>query len=377
MAVRGARRFGLVLLSLAAAASAWAPSAGALPGDSPIVALTPADGASVPAGPAVVTVTYRCPDYRAAVYDDGDGHVLTDLRDASDYNVRFSTSPALDANGALARTDFGGIRSANPVGDGTCASALDSFDGGTYSSAVGRRVYWQAYRYCNGCTPQDEKGPVRSFFVRPTRIVARLSVPRRLYAGYPALLAVETSAEPGSAEVRLQYRRGATWRTFATHGFVSKRTELVGTLPAGRHSVRALLAARSFSQVVATRTLTVRRAAGRSTSARDDGRYAARDRRERRTSTLTFRIANRGRTLRDFKASVTTFCVGPTLEDNHLYVAQRGARRGEGRAGRNGHRLPGHEGPAVRAQADRPRAPWALPWQDRRAVLDVRRRAQA
>lgn len=321
--MRRARSLWPVLLVTIATALAWTTGAEALPGDPPIVPLTPADGASVPAGPTVVTVTYRCPPYRVAVYDGGDGNVLTDYGDSEDYRVRFATTPRLDANGALADTAFGGIRSATPTGDGaTCASALDSYEGGTYPTAVGRRVYWQVYRYCNGCTPQDEKSPVRSFLVRPTRIAATLKVPQHLYAGYAALLAVETKADPGSADVTLEYRRGARWRAFARHGFVTDRTELVGTLPAGRHAIRAVLVTKSYRQTIATRTVTVRRASGRrSTSGRDDGGYVARDRRERRTSNLSFRIADGGRTLRDFKASVTTFCIGPTLEDNRFYVA--------------------------------------------------------
>jgi len=312
-----------VLLLTAAAAAAHATGAMALPGDPPIVPLTPADGASVPAGPGAVTVTYLCPPYRAAVYDDGGGNVITDYRDGNDYRVRFATSPALDSSGALADEAFGGIRTPTLASDGTtCASELSDYDGATVPAAIGRRVYWQASRYCNGCTPQDEKGPVRSFVVRPTRIIAKLVAPRHLYAGYPALLAVKTKAKPGSADVLLQYRRQGKWVTFARHAFVTDRTELIGKLPAGRHRLRAVLSAASYGQTIARRTVVVSRASSRrSTSSRDDGRYIARNSRERAKSTLSFRVTAGGGLLRDFKASVTTFCFGPTSEDNHLYVA--------------------------------------------------------
>ncbi len=288
----------------------------ALPGDPPIADLGPADGASVPAGPRAVTVAFTWPDYRIAVYDG-----YTDFGSSDDYRARFSTSPALDANEELAVSAFGGIRSARASGGGNCTAALDSFEGGTYKDAIGKRVYWQVYRPCNGCTPQDEKGAVRSFFVRPNRISAKLDAPARVYGGYPALVSVANKADVGLATISLQYRRGKGWRTFATHGQVTGRTELVGTLATGRRTLRAVLATRSFSQVLATRTLTVRSPRGRrQISGHDDGRYAARSASDRRRATLSFRITNHGTVLRGFKASVVTFCFGPTLGDNHISV---------------------------------------------------------
>ena len=137
-------------------------------------------------------------------------------------------------------------------------------------------MFWQAYRYCNGCTPQYETGAVRSFVVRPSAS-GTLRPPARRHARYPALFAVESDAKLSGAQVVLQRRAGGSWRTLATPPFQLETRELVATLPAGRTRLRALAVTGAVRLELATRTIVVRRPGARRTSGRDDGRYTGRD----------------------------------------------------------------------------------------------------
>jgi hypothetical protein len=299
-------------------------TAHALPGDHPIVPLAPADGATVPANPDGISVAYACPGYTVAVYEAGDTRIV-DTGDAGDYQVRFSDSPALGPDGLLASQPYGSDASATAEPGGSCTSTLDTYDTASSPEIVGGRVYWQAYRDCLGCTPQWETAPVRSFVVRPS-VSARLRTAARVYAGYLGVYSVTSEAELSGARVLLQRRAGKRWRTVAEESF-GERTELVAKLPGGRQALRAVVVAGAARFTVAKRTLRVRRGGRRATGGRDDGRYA--DPKPSRNSTLRFRVAGGGRTLREFKASLTAFCVGPSLADNRLviaYAALRSAR---------------------------------------------------
>ena len=293
-------------LLLAVAPLVLSAGARALPGDPPIVPLTPADGAAVPADASGIPVTFQCP-----AYSDGGDH--------SDYAVRFAADPAVGADGRLATQPYGNDAGASLGADGlTCSAELDTFDTGRSPEIVGGRVYWQAYRLCNGCARGWEAGPVRSFVVRPD-VRARLTAPARVYAGYLNVFRLQSSARLSGAQVLLQRRTGRRWTTLVRTGFKTGSTELVAALPAGRQHLRARIVAASATIGVARRTLLVRRGARRVTSGRDDGRYAARKR--PRNGVLGFRIAAGGTKLRDFRASLSAFCIGPTPGDNRVVIA--------------------------------------------------------
>jgi hypothetical protein len=286
---------------------ALAGSARAMPGDPPVEPLTPADGAEVPANPAGIPVSFRCPDYRIAMYGS-----LPDIGHYDDYAVRFSDGPALGADGRLAHTPYGNDAGPSPAPDGTCTAKLDTFDTASSPEITGGRVYWQAYRYCNGCTPQYETGAVRSFVVRPS-VTGTLRAPARVYGGYPALFTLVSAAGLSGAEVVLQRRAGARWLTVVRRPFQTDRTLLVATLPAGRTRLRALAVTSTSQFALGERTLTVRRPGRRSTSHADDGRYRAHD--------VAFRVTGGGTRLRAFRATLSVFCVGPTIGDNQTRIA--------------------------------------------------------
>jgi hypothetical protein len=247
-------------------------------------------------------VSFQCPDYRIAVYGD-----LVQRGDFNNYGVRFSDGAALGADGRLANAPYGNDAAASLAPDRTCTAKLDTFDTARSPEISGGRVFWQVYRYCNGCTPQYETGAVRSFVVRPS-VSGTLRSTARVYAGYAALFAVESDAKLSGAEVVLQRRAGGSWRTIATGPFQLERTQIVVTLPAGRVLLRALAVTGAVRFELATRTIVVRRPGERSTSARDDGRYTGRD--------MRLTVARGGTSLRGFHASLDVFCVGPTVADN-------------------------------------------------------------
>ena len=298
------------LLLAVALPLALASSAHAMPGDPPVVALAPADSAEVPANAAGIGVGFQCPDYRIAVFGS-----LTQHGDYGDYGVRFSDSPDLGTDGRLATNPYGNDAGASLEPDRTCTAKLDTFDTAASPEIAGGRVYWQAYRPCTSCTPQYETGGVRSFVVRPS-VTGRLRAPKRVYGGYPAVFTVESAAKLSGADVVLQRRAGGRWRTVARRPFQVDRTELVASLPAGRHRLRALAVTGATQFQLAARTLAVVRPGRRLTSTRDDGRYRARS-----GPALAFSVSGGGIRLRSFEASVSVFCVGPTPADNRIQIA--------------------------------------------------------
>jgi hypothetical protein len=175
-------------------------------------------------------------------------------------------------------------------------------------------VYWQALRPILG---GFEGGPVRSFVVR-SAVSASLRVPARVYAGYLGVFSVRSSAALSGARVLLQRKAGRRWRTVTQEPFRQGTTELFAALAAGRQTVRAVIVAGGRSFAAGSRRLTVRRGGRRTTSARDDGRFRARGGSSK--GALSFRVTGGGRTLRGLDATVTQFCVGPTVETNRVSI---------------------------------------------------------
>lgn len=291
-----ARRTAAALAVVLAGAACAAVPAAALPGDPPIAPLSPADGAVVPGGAAGVTVAFSCPPYRSL--DDGEPG------GPEDYRVVFSRRPGLDEEGDLA--GFLDREVATPRPDGTCTSLLDIDDSATSPQVVGGRVYWQVARSCAGCADGgDEHGPVRSFVVRPA-IRGSLAAPPRLYAGYLAAFTVRVPGALNGSRVVLERRAGA--RLIAVAEAVAGRgAPLVAALPAGRQALRAAVVTPGGRIAVASRTVVVRPAgAPRSVTAAADGPYRSR---AGSLGTVRFTVADGGRLLRGFRATVRLACV--------------------------------------------------------------------
>ncbi len=295
-------------------ALALASTAGALPGDPPIVPLAPAEGATVPANAAGIPVSFACPAYTREIYGE-----TRDPGTYEDYDVRFSNAPALGPDGRLAARPFGSDAGArlSPADPAACMATLDTYNSASSPEIVGGRVFWQAYRRCAGCPGGYETAPVRSFIIRPD-VQGTLKLPAAVYAGYLAVYRFESPALLAGADALLQRRGRTSWLTVVKKRF-SQKTDFVAKLPAGRQRLRVRIETPGGAFDLAERTLTVRRGGRRVTSGRDDGSYGAR--KPPSNSTLRFKVSKDGTVLRDFRASLAAFCVGPTLEQNRVIVA--------------------------------------------------------
>jgi hypothetical protein len=158
---------------------------------------------------------------------------------------------------------------------------------------------------------RDRSGPVRSFVV-PIQAGVVLAVQKRGYVGYPLTFSIRTQGLEDGAPVVIERRAGGRWAR-VTGGTVRKnRAGMLGLLPKGNQNLRVTAQIGDQRFVCASRTVRVEKAR-RWTTARDTGRYSG-------TPEAAFRITRGGRELRDFRASVVTYCItntgigGTTLE---------------------------------------------------------------
>jgi hypothetical protein len=280
----------LVLLGLTAAAVQ------AMPGDSPIEVLEPADGAALPVAD-IIPARFTCPVYRQ--FDYGGGFVQ--YGGAKDYTLWISRTPDVDANGKLAgQVGDDGLLEAEPdrcvagLQPGLVASAQDL--PGTY--------YWQVARLCVACTGGYEVGPVRRLVLRTT---AQLSLrpPARVYGGFKFILPLRLAGVPDRTRVSVEYGSGDRWRPAGSAIALGERGDASVALPTGPTRLRAIVTLGAETVTSPPVALTVRRARRWTTSARDDGRYVMRPGGGR---TKRLRVTRRGRELHGFEAEVPLLC---------------------------------------------------------------------
>jgi hypothetical protein len=258
-------------------------TAAALPGDPPIVAQAPADGAMLPTDPDGVPVSFTCPLYRS--YDAGGG----------------SSSPALGPDGRLA--DPVALDQASetpPTASGQCTAAMNA-GGAQRPQETPGTYYWQAWRICTGCPLGYETGPVRKL-VLSSGAKAALRPPARAWAGYPLALAISLPGVTNGAPVRIERKAGSGWQRLASTTAVGEAAEAVVTLARGTHRLRAVATLGAQTVTSPARRLTVRRAAHWTTTGKDDGAYTG------RKPTVRFKVVKRGRLITGFSASVAMLC---------------------------------------------------------------------
>ncbi|HWK25976.1 MAG TPA: hypothetical protein VNS09_05400 [Solirubrobacter sp.] len=293
-------------LLVAVAVLLFPSTAFALPPDPPVTPLTPADGAVGATNPEGFVVTYACPAY--GIYESGD---FTFYGGPKDYSVSLSTAPDAGADGRL----LGSIVAVrgNLQASGTCSAVVGSgaeprpqVTPGTY--------YWQVWRLCTGCATGYEVGPVRTLTLR-SPIKPRLTLPARVYGGYPALIGVTAAGAPDGTGLALERQTGATWTRVGTVTLLGGRAEAVVTLPRGRQTLRATL--QIGTQAIASdgQPLIVT-AARRWTTAKAEGAY--------RGAGVRFKVTDRGRRLRVFRAAVRA-CPGRLAKLNLVKVAPDGS----------------------------------------------------
>ncbi len=295
----------LVALIVVACALAAPATASALPGDPPPAPLAPADGATLPVNADGIPVSFSCPLYRS--FDDGFIPVFGGVKD---YGVSLSDSPALGADGRLADA-LRDTASADPSTAGTCSAALGA--GGPPAPRAALRVqetpgkyYWQVYRICVGCPGSYEVGPVRSFTLR-SPVAPSLGVPQTAYDGYPFFVSIALAGAPDGTQAIVERKNGTGWLKVATVNAAGGKAEAVVTLARGDRQLRATVTIGSQSTSSPPKHVNVKRARNWSTSSRANGGYKGTG---AGLKSITFRIASKGRELRDLNAKVPMLCPG-------------------------------------------------------------------
>lgn len=280
-----------------ACALALPGAAMALPDDPSFEPLAPADRAALPVSPDGIPVSYTCPVYRIA--DPG----FPLFGGPKDYGVSVSAFPELGADGRLGGTRNTGA--ADPAaGADRCAAALGAGGSPPRPHETPGTYYWQVYRLCTGCADGYEVGAVRSFTLR-SPVAAVLAVPAKAYDGYPFFVSVALAGAPAGTQVVIERKSGASWLKLATTSAAAGKAEAVVTLARGDRELRAAVTIGAQTVLGAPRHVNVKRARSWSTSARSNGRYEGSG---SRLKSVSFRIAAKGRELRDFDAKVPMLC---------------------------------------------------------------------
>jgi hypothetical protein len=282
----------------------------ALPGDPPSVPIAPADGAAVPASRDGIGVRFTCPNYR--IFETG---TFTQVGNWSDYGVRFATAPDLGSDGRLLDTNA----VAQDISPLPSNAGPDHCTGVMKNPQIGEPgpeetpgdYYWQAYRICTGCPTGYETSAVWRFQVR-TGIDLRMSVQRRAFRGYPVVAQIRADGVPDGGTVTVERRAGGRWRALKSVRVSSSQSYAVFFLPTGERRLRLSTAVGDQTGTSRVYPIDVKPPRGWSTSRRDVGRYKGKE--------IALKVARRGRAVRDFQATVTTFCLGPTVEDNRFLI---------------------------------------------------------
>lgn len=295
------------VIAVLVVALAGAAVATALPGDPASEPLAPADGATVAAVQSLdegIEVQYSCPLYRKFNSDTG-----ANFGDWSDYHVRFARSAA-DLAGRFVDSDP--ARATNAAKD-RCASVYASQAHPPAQSEPGT-VFWQVFRACS-CDGGYETGPVRRFVIRAAAAKLRVAVQGHAYVGYPITIGLQAPGVPDGAAAVLERAAGKGYKTLYSGKVSGAKAEAIASLKAGKARLRWRVTRGAQIDVSPVATVRVTRPSGWTTSSRDDGSYRS------SKGTVTFSVAERGRTIRKFNANLTAFCIGATIADNRLIAA--------------------------------------------------------
>lgn len=293
----------VVLVTLAVPTGATA-----LPGDPPVTAVAPADGASFKVDGDGIPAVIGCPTYR----DFDFGYPYTTHAFADSYRVLLARSPLVGADGLLADPVSTSYPRQHQPADDLCDVRLGDLSSGFVADrpqTVPGTYYWQPYRPCSGCELRVESGQVRRIVLTtdPASVKLAIKPPKRAYAGHDFLLDVELAGASETTPITLQ-RRGAKGRWVSVRSINARRStaQRIARLPRGKQRLRARVSTPG-SGTVTSATRTVRVLSGRSGTPRSDGSY-----RDRKRPSLRAKIDRGGRRLRGFSALVTASC--PTVD---------------------------------------------------------------
>ncbi len=122
-------------------------------------------------------------------------------------------------------------------------------------------------------------------------------------------MSVALAGAPAGTSVAIERKAGATWSKVAAASAAAGKAEAVVTLARGPQQLRAVVTIGSQRIESAARAVNVKRARNWSTSSRANGRYEGSG---SGLKSVAFRIAAKGRELRDLDAKVPMLCPGIT-----------------------------------------------------------------
>jgi hypothetical protein len=304
--------------------------AAALPGDPPITPLSPGNGITVPAVEEGLKVTYTCPAYRTAIEieeeeienEEEEIEVIEKpvavFGGSEEYGVIFSTLPVPGTDGRLKSIGFGeaGEAEAEAVkGTPNCTSELELPTSPNPAVLYQGKVYWQAFRECEGCLSGFETGPVQSFVVAPTIEEAEINFENHVYGGYMTKVSFFASSGLKGAKVVLQQWTGTEWQTIAEEpGNELGENSFFVTLGSGHELLRPIVVGTGVTLYLEEKAKTVRRSkkGPRTPVATGSWVYALKP--EREEFPLTFKVTNGGTMLRGLNAAVEAICRGPAKD---------------------------------------------------------------
>jgi hypothetical protein len=276
--------------------------AAAKPGDPPVVAVFPDNGAALPIDPEGVEVRYACPE----PYISWGEPPFATYGGRKDYGVDFASAPDLGNNGRLLDSNVIDRAGNDPIQDNDIP--IGQCRGWHTNGIAPGVVYWQAWRICIECPGGYETSEVRSFRLTTAGSSLRVSAkwPRKAYAGYPFNVALSSSGIAAGTAVELQARRGGAWRRIGRINLGADAGDGPAVLGRGRHRVRAVVRAGGEEIASAAKTLRVRRARNWRTSARQDGTW-----RDRKVT--EFRVSGGGRLISGGRFQLSLLCPTPGM----------------------------------------------------------------
>jgi hypothetical protein len=322
----------LFLLGAAALASLLvAAVAAALPGDPPIANQPPDNGPSVAAVAEGLEVGFTCPAYRSAEEvivteeENEEGEIETTeetiTTPGEEYGVHFSTSPALGKDGRLTTVGFGeaGEGEAEAVkGTPNCTSELELPTAPNPAVLYSGRVYWQAFRECEGCASGFETGPVGSFVVVPTVEEAEINFENHIFGGYLTKVVFTSANELKGATVDLQEWNGSGWTTIASDpGNNAFENSFFVKLEPGHRLLRPVVAGTGVAVALEEKSRTVRKPTGSPPAAVKTGTWeVAGSATTREEEPLTFRVTKGGTMLEGLTGYAEAICRSPIKGGN-------------------------------------------------------------
>jgi hypothetical protein len=303
-----------ILTAMLAAALLLPATASAGPGDPPVEAVFPDDGAVLPVNPEGIETRYTCPEPYHVTSPD----TFPTFGDRAEYGVHFATSPDLGSDGRLLQSNVVGISGPDQVQDndipiGQCRAYM--LDSGAHPETTPGTYYWQAWRLCLDCPGDYETSAVRSFRLTAAGSGVRLAVkpPARAYRGFPFVVGLTSTGLDASTDVAVQVKRKGAWGTVGTAAATGRTADVAISLPgryrAGRYPIRATARVGSETLAGGTKRLRLRKARGWSTSGRQDGKWTG----KASGLPVSFRVSGGGRTIKAGRFQLTLLCPTPGM----------------------------------------------------------------